>query len=352
MKNITTVKEARSYAKNKFLASQLLTKNDYNENSAFLDADILLSHILKKNRAWILSHFDEDFSAHTENFLKLVEERKNGLPIAYITGVKEFYGRNFFVNPSVLIPKPDTEILVQEALYEVKIRLFSILAFNEIDKISSDSSSDTDSDCLLNFINEETSILDICTGSGCIGISLLAELSSVLRSTDNLESFLPRINLVLADISSEALSICKKNAHSLLTSDILNNVFIKELDLRCDDFALNDDVSCTEKTKKITKYDIITANPPYVPTKMTDSLLADGRSEPRLALDGGVDGLELIPALAGKIKQALSENGSAFVEVGEYHAEKATEIFKNAGFSNVDIIKDLNGMPRVLKIQH
>ncbi len=337
-----TIKEARNYARNEFLASQFLNKNEhnndfineYNENSAFLDADILISHVIEKNRAWILSHYDEDFSAYFTDFLKLVKQRANGLPIAYITGLKEFYGRTFFVSPAVLIPKPDTEILVEEALHELKIKLFSILAFNEMQKVMYDTISGDD----FNLINEELSILDICTGSGCIGLSILAELNSVLRSDDKSESLLPKINLVLADISEPALEICKKNAYSLLARDILNNVYIKKLDLRFDDFG--------------SKYDIITANPPYVPSKLTDTLLEDGRSEPRLALDGGEDGLVLIKPLAKKIQKSLKPNGYAFIELGEYNISQASEIFKNTGFSSVQIKKDLSGQPRILKITY
>ncbi len=301
-----TIKEARNYAKDEFLASQFLNKNklnnvltnDYSENSAFLDADILISHLLKKNRAWILSHYDAEFSAYYEEFLTLVEKRVSGLPIAYITGKKDFYGREFFVSPAVLIPKPDTEILVEEALQSLK------------EKAGENS--------------EETSILDICTGSGCIGLSLLAELNSV------------GIKLVLGDISDSALEICKKNAEKLLPKESLERVSIRKMDLVNDDFGGN--------------YDIITANPPYVPTKLSEQLLEDGRNEPMLALDGGEDGLELIPPLAKRIKDSLKLNGTAFVEVGEYHAQKAAEIFKNAGFSSVQIIKDLSEKQRLLKI--
>ncbi len=298
--SISIIKEARNYAKDEFLASQFLNKNkhsnEYNENSASLDADILLSHILKKNRAWILSHYDEDFSAHNEDFLKLVKKRASGLPIAYITGIKEFYGRDFFVSPAVLIPKPDTEVLVEEALYALKDKMLAS--------------------------NEEISVLDICTGSGCIGLALLAEL--------------PKIKLVLGDISEKALEICKKNAENLLSKESLDRLSIRKIDLVNDDFGGS--------------YDIITANPPYVPSKLTDALLEDGRSEPRLALDGGEDGLILIPALAHKIKQSLKPDGRAFVEVGEYHAQKACDIFKNTGFSSVQIKKDLSGKARMLEI--
>ncbi len=340
MPSISTIKEARNYAKNEFLASKFLNKNDYSENSAFLDADILISYVLKRNRAWILAHYDEDFSAHYEYFLKLVEKRKNGLPIAYITGVKEFYGREFFVSPSVLIPKPDTEILVEEAFHELKVKIFSILAFNEIDKLSLAPNSDDN----FNFGKEEISILDICTGSGCIGISLLAELNSVLKETDELKTLLPKINLVLADISEPALEICKKNAENLLSKESLEQVSIRKIDLVRDSFTIS------TNTDKISRYDIITANPPYVPSSLTNSLLEDGRSEPRLALDGGADGLILIKPLAEKIRQSLKADGIAFVEVGEYNAQKAVEIFKDEGFSSVQIKKDLSGKARMLEI--
>ena len=104
---------------------------------------------------------------------------------------------------------------------------------------------------------------------------------------------------------------------------------------------------CLPEPKR--SYDLITANPPYVPSRLTESLLEDGRSEPRLALDGGIEGLDLIPPLAENSYLSLNRGGKLFVEVGEYHAAQAAEIFRSAGFSQVQSHKDLAGNDRVIE---
>ena len=146
--------------------------------------------------------------------------------------------------------------------------------------------------------------------------------------------------MILADISEEALKVCKKNMDSLLPQSLYKRVLAVIADLR---FSF----PCVPESKR--SYDLITANPPYVPSKLTESLLEDGRSEPRLALDGGIEGLDLIPPLAQNSYLSLNFGGKLFVEVGEYHAAQAAEIFRNAGFSQVQIHKDLAGSDRVIE---
>ncbi len=329
-----TIKTVREICKTKFLSSPFLCKktdaigsdencvplcNDYNENSALLDADLLILHILKKNRAWLLSHLDFDFSEYKNELFALAEKRGRGFPIAYITCCKEFYGKNFFVSPSVLIPKPDTELLVEEVLKTVKTKIQNL----------------TQNENQADFF-----VMDICTGSGCIGISIADEFYKSLAEPAKLLNFRGKFYLAMADISDEALKICKKNASALLPKKALKSVLIKNLDLRAKNWR------CFGK-----KYDIITANPPYVPSIITDELLKDGRNEPRLALDGGADGLQLIPPLAENIFKNLADCGTAFIEIGEYNAEKTAKIFENAGFKDVEILKDLSGQKRLLKVK-
>lgn len=111
-----TVKDARLFAAHSFLSSLLLTRNGYGRNEALFDADILIAHILKKERSWLLSHSDFDFLPYKNEFEAFVQKRSSGIPIAYLTGTKDFFGRTFYVNENVLIPKPDTETLVELAL--------------------------------------------------------------------------------------------------------------------------------------------------------------------------------------------------------------------------------------------
>ena len=318
-----TVKDARLFAAHSFLSSHLLTRNGYGRNEALFDADILIAHLLKKERSWLLSHSDFDFLPYKNEFETFVKKRSSGLPIAYLTGTKDFFGRTFYVNENVLIPKPDTETLVEHALNFAKEKLKK---------------------------NEPLFVLDICTGSGCIGLSLAAELyeSAFMQNslnkpqrTQSSQSYFDKsFFLVLADISEEALKVCKKNMDSLLPQSLYKRTLAVRADLR---FSF----PCVPEPKR--SYDLITANPPYVPSKLTESLLEDGRSEPRLALDGGIEGLDLIPPLAENSYLSLNLGGKLFVEVGEYHAAQAAEIFRSAGFSQVQIHKDLAGNDRVIE---
>ena len=318
-----TVKDARLFAAHSFLSSHLLTRNGYGRNDALFDADILIAHLLKKERSWLLSHSDFDFLPYKNEFEAFVQKRSSGIPIAYLTGTKDFFGRTFYVNENVLIPKPDTETLVEHALNFAKEKLKK---------------------------NESLFVLDICAGSGCIGLSIAAELYEIAfiqinfdkpQRAQRMQSYFDKsFFLVLADISEEALKVCKKNMDSLLPQSLYKRALAVRADLR---FSF----PCVPESKR--SYDLITANPPYVPSKLTESLLEDGRSEPRLALDGGIEGLDLIPPLAQNSYLSLNFGGKLFVEVGEYHAAQAAEIFRNAGFSQVQIHKDLAGNDRVIE---
>ncbi len=318
-----TIREARIFSCGEFLRSSNLRKNEYDKNSAMLDTDILISFLLKKERSWILLHSDFDFEEFKSEFFRLVQKRCSGLPVAYITEEKEFYGRKFYVNPSVLIPKPDTETLVE--------RLCKFLEF-ELDNFEHDK------------YKNGFFILDMCTGSGCIGISAACEFYSMLNKkfkndTEKADKFIKtHFSLILADISEDALKVCKKNVQNLLPEKLKPETKIIKADLR-EKFPL-----CRN-----TKYRIITANPPYVPSEITDTLLSDGRCEPELALDGGEGGIDLIEPLAKNAFSSLTSCGKIFTEIGEYNAIAALNIFKNAGFSKVSVFKDLSGRDRVIE---
>ena len=278
-----------------------------------LDVSVLLEHCLKKDKTWLLMNSRTELSQEDEGWLKeAVEKRKRGLPVAYITGHKEFYGYDFFVSPAVLIPKPDTEILVEKALDAILQKM------------------DARPGIVL-------SICDMCTGSGCIGLSVLKHL---LEEEKIPSGSLPK--LTLADISSGALEMARKNALHLLPAEEAEEIrFIKS--------NLFSEIEYT--------FDLILTNPPYIPSAMTDQLLKDGRSEPRLALDGDVglfgekasssDGLEIIRRLLPESYQHLAGNGVLLMETGEYNAEEASRLAKEAGFRNVRIHKDLEGQLRV-----
>lgn len=273
----------------------------------FLDADCLLQFLFNKDKTWVLLHRNENVTPELETaFAKLVEKRKTGLPVAYITGKKEFYGIDYYVTPDVLIPKPDTEILVEKA----------------VEKISA---------CR----KESVKIIDVCSGSGCVGLSTLKELENNAGSD--------RVHLTMTDLSKAALMVTEKNARNIFDESFIKNHI---------DF-INGDLLCGK-----TGFDFILSNPPYVPHSEVEELLLDGRNEPRLALDGDTDtavsdelmsddGLPIIRRLVPMAYEALNRGGTFIMESGEYQTETVRQLFCDAGFINVISEKDLSGMERI-----
>ena len=272
-----------------------------NSSSPLLDCQILLGKILNKDKIFFLIHNDFELSPEQENdFFDLIKKRSKGLPVAYLTGTKEFFGRDFIVSPDVLIPKPDTETLVE-------------LALNYADG------------AICSNPNADFFIADICCGSGCIGISLVAELLQKHPAA--------KLHLDFVDISPAALKIAIQNKEKLLPQYEQCNFFTGDLTAPLIERGL--------------KYNLIVSNPPYVPSITTDKLLSDGRNEPRLALDGGADGIDLIKNLVSKLQFCLKKDSPVFIESGEYNAAQTAELLKQAAFSKVKTHLDLAKMPRV-----
>ena len=292
-----------------------------NSPSPSLDVEILLCHFLNLDKTHLLlnqnTEIPEDKLSQLHDALI---SRQSGLPVAYITGHKEFYGYDYFVTPSVLIPKPDTEILVENAinfLYE---------------KINANP------DRIL-------TVCDMCTGSGCIAIATLKALYEQKNVT--LER-LPKFTLV--DISAKALEVAHKNAENLLgvpenggSAKLLERVRFIQSNL-------------FEQLPY--QFDAVLTNPPYVPSSLTDELLKDGRSEPRLALDGDItitgdhsdsdDGLEIIRNLMPQIYDHTVFTGFFLMETGEYNMRGAENLSYRAGFRHSQVFTDLEGQERVL----
>lgn len=281
--------------------------------SAALDVSVFLEFCLKKNKTWLLMNAGEELTGEQAEWLsEAVEKRKTGLPVAYITGHKEFYGYDFIVSPSVLIPKPDTEILVEKALDAIIAKM------------------EAHPDIVL-------SICDMCTGSGCIGLAVLKQLIEEYKIP---AGSLPKLTMI--DISSEALDIARLNAKKLLPDEEVENIRFIQNNLFFEIEYM---------------FDLILTNPPYIPSHMVDELLKDGRSEPRLALDGDVtpygektkdeDGLGLIRVLLPQAKERLIPNGVLLMETGEYNAEATAKLADECGFRNIKIHNDLEGQLRV-----
>jgi len=309
-----TVADARRYAVQLFARSARLKTQA--RSSLMLDADVLLQHFLNKPRAWLFAHDDADISPIRETFCAAVERRSTGLPIAYITGEKDFWGLSFKVSPDVLIPKPDTELLVERSLAVIKEKAEALRP------------------------PEQTLyLLDPCTGSGCVAISILYTLEA---------EGIRNIVCVAVDISPAALAIARLNAERLLSAEAQRRLCFIEGDMRSLPETIGG-VSQPLSVSKELRFDLIAANPPYVPSDLTQELLKDGRNEPVLALDGGSDGLDFIRILTNNTRTVLNRNGVLLSEVGEYHAHAARRLFETAGFSDVRIHQDLAGQDRLIE---
>lgn len=263
-------------------ANQLKQKNidDPLQEARFLMQEILQIPIAKQLARPDILLTEIEY----KQFCQATTKRASGTPAAYITGKADFYGNEFLVN-NTLIPRPETELLIDLAL-------------------------------TLSFDTKEISILDLCTGSGCIGITLFLNLYSKYQ-----------IELSLSDISTEALMTCQKNVERLIKKQ--SNIQILEADL----FPKQD----TNKP-----YDLIVVNPPYIETKTIDDLQIDVKDyEPKLALDGGADGLLFYKRLATEIKPYLSSNKNTYLllEHGLGQRDAIKDIFEKSEFQILDIIE-------------
>lgn len=255
-----------------------------------LDVEILLQKALGDvDRLYIHLNLEKVLSQEEDNlFLKLINERLNNRPIAYIVGNREFMGLDFYVQEGVLIPRPDTEILVEEVI--------------EIGKNK-----------------DEIEILDIGTGSGAITVSLA--------------KYLDNANLTSVDISEIALEVGKKNA-------ISNNVDNKI------EFIKSNLFTEIDKNKK---FDIIVSNPPYIRKKDVETLESQVKDfEPYTALEGGEDGLDFYRKITEQAKLYLKENGVLAYEVGHDQSEDVSKLMEINGYTNIYTKKDLQGIDRVV----
>ena len=249
-----------------------------NISSHVLDTELLLSKSLNKSREELLINLDQNINKRDlTNFNKYLIRRSNKEPIAYLLGEKEFWSKKFFVNKDTLIPRPETELLVEK---------------------------------LVNIYKEKKiTILDIGTGTGCIIVSLLSELKNS--------------NGMAVDISREAILVAKKNACKFKLSDRIK--FLHK--------------SFEELYEK--KFDLIVSNPPYIKRQDIKNLCDDIKKfEPKMALDGGNDGLDLIKKIIYKSKKILKINGTLALEIGNEQIKKVSRILIDNKFRINCIIKD------------
>lgn len=264
--------------------------------SSRLDGEVLLSHILWKDRIYLYTHYDEPLTkSELDAYRPLVIERGKGYSVAAIIGQKEFMGLSFTVTKDVLIPRPDTETLVED---------------------------------ILSFIPKEQGpyILDVCTGPGTILYSLL--------------HYLPAATGLGLDISKDALAVAVTNREQLQLTERAK-------------LCASDLFTALQKDPQYEKaFDIIVSNPPYIPSEEVKTLAPEVLHEPVLALDGGIDGLDFYRRLLAEAPQYLKAGGYLAVEIGYDQAEAVTELATKVGvYGDVVANKDIAGIVRELRWQ-
>ena len=270
------------------IASKTLKAEDI--DTYMLDAQLLLCNVLAKDKVYIITNREKEVSAKDEKeYLSLIEKRKGKMPIKYILGETEFMGLDFDIEEGVLIPRGDTEILVEEVLSIVED-------------------------------DDEIEICDLCSGSGAIGISIA--------------SYRKKVRVDEIDFYNIPEKITKKN---IVKHGLEDRVSFIKSDL------------LTEAIKEGKKYSIIVSNPPYIKAYEIDNLMDDVKKyEPHVALDGGDDGLIFYRRIIKESKYVLKENGVLAFEIGHDQGEDVSELMKESGFSNIKLLKDLAGLDRVL----
>ena len=262
-----------------------------------LDASLLLAHILNTNRTTLIAAGSETLSQEAyQTFCSLIKRRCNGECVAYIIGKKEFMGLEFAVNPFVLVPRPDTEILVEAALF--------ILLQQAITT------------------QNEFKILDLCTGSGAVAISLKHEK--------------PELDVYVIDICADALETAKGNAAKLLPGSNIQ-------------FYQGDLYNALPKSQFSTfNFQLIVSNPPYIPSDDISKLSIEIQREPRIALDGGSSGLDVIKRIIDGAPDFLQQGGFLLMEADPGLMLEINILLEQRGFIDIQLFNDLSGSQRVI----
>ena len=284
---------------------QLLVEAGVEEEEAELEVRLLLQESFSLNTAGYLLRKQEplckagieqtEILQKLHSFYENFEKRRKRIPLAQILGRQSFYGLDFFVNEDVLIPRADTECLVDLVLED----------YAELAKTEKGNSL-------------PLRILDLCTGSGCIGISVAKHL--------------PYQELLLVDLSEKALAVAKKNAEKHLGG----NVRLLQSDL------------LTEVQEK--RFSLLLSNPPYIVSRVIPGLEREvSEYEPKMALDGGEDGLIFYRRIAKEAKKVLLPGARLYLEIGYDQGESVKDIFQKEGYEAVEVFPDLSGNPRVVR---
>lgn len=261
------------------------------------DAESLLLFLMHEDRKFLFLHRNDGTDEYqADAYFDLIDRRAAGEPLQYIVGNQEFMGLSFDVNESVLIPRQDTETLVELALEKAKEKRRSL------------------------------SVLDMCCGSGAIAVSIA--------------HFLPKAKVTACDISADALAVARRNAEK--------NGLSSRIDFRESDLFL------IKKRKKIVRmketFDMILSNPPYIPTEVIETLQTEIKDhEPLTALDGGADGLDFYRRISEDASANLKKGGFLILEIGSDQAEAVSALLNDADvYEEIEVHKDLAGLDRVV----
>jgi len=264
-----------------------------------LDAQVLLAHVMGKPRAWVLARPETTLTPKQERALeKALLELESGVPLPYVLGKWEFFGLEFEVTPEVLIPRPETELLVERAVSWLR---------------------------QLRAESRELRAVDVGTGSGCIAIALAANV--------------PDVHIIATDISPTAIDVARQNARKLGVADRIEFFC-------CDLFP-----SQPTFDLRLSTFDLIVANLPYIPTETLRGLRVYGR-EPKLALDGGADGLDIIHRLLTETPRRLASGGLILLEIEASQGAKVLSLAYDAfAEAEISLHQDLSGHDRLVEIQ-
>ena len=266
-----------------------------------LDAELLFCHMMQKDRSYLFLHYGDLMDEKTsETFFQLVDVRASGMPVQYMTGQQEFMGLTFRVNEDVLIPRQDTETLVEAALTELRSRKTPFGGFR---------------------------VLDLCCGSGAISISLCHHLRPI------------KVHLDASDLSGAAVRVARENAVAL---GVEKQVQFRQGDL-FEPFPKN------KNGKGKQRFDYILSNPPYIKRDAIPGLMREIRDhEPLMALDGGEDGMDFYIRILNEAPNHLKSSGKIFLEIGYDQGEQMISLAEASGaYESVKILQDLSGRDRV-----
>ncbi len=278
------------------------TLQSNNVSDADFDAFALLEYVTGVSKSdFFFKKSDEISDSCCERYIELIERRSKRVPLQHITNRQNFFGYDFYVDSNVLIPRQDTEVLIEKILEVIEAN------FNV--EISSD-----------------ISILDMCTGSGCIAITIYKEL--VKRGFN--------IDATAVDLSKEALAVTEKNVENLVGIKALNNTF----------HIIESDIFSNINNNR--SYDIIVSNPPYIPTRDIEKLEPEVRDyDPIMALDGDTDGLRFYRRIIEESSNYLN-NGFIAFEIGYNQGDDVKSLLEEKGYKDIHIYKDLGGLDRVI----